>query len=436
MFKSTTAIVSPVRGGLQPLSLQTSKGPSRRRFARAAVIEHSPRIYFVFWVLGVAGIFWPFVTVAVLLSRTPEARSELAHRHFVFVAAMLSVSLPVGILYFGLDLARLIGALANISVWIFLATAARSTFSSFLLSRRVLELVALQGIVTFLAMRSFPRDFVLPIFSDSMNWAPVGVRLLATDRIVYWDWYGEVALRSSGIMGNPTWAGAFAAAGVLMGIDRLWRLRVDRVLALLAIALGLYSIGFSLSRSTMVALTVGIVLYFVVQCFRRGSVGRFASGLAVFAVLLVVLGIYGNQVSSSIIALNEERSGSLDTRGAIYEATWAGIQQNSTLLLGYGLKPREQYLVASVASHSTYLGLVYRGGPLALLALLSCFFALAVRGLRSSSSLGLSLLALVSIWSLVEDLDVGHLLPIVLALAIRLIQDCEDVFSRAEEGVD
>jgi len=80
---------------------------------------------------------------------------------------------------------------------------------------------------------------------------------------------------------------------------------------------------------------------------------------------------------------NSVREGSYGSRSAIYSATWRAVQDLPFPLIGNGVKDRVTGLVASMGTHGTYLGLLYRGGWLAALGLAMWLLALAWRSWRS-----------------------------------------------------
>jgi hypothetical protein len=119
---------------------------------------------------------------------------------------------------------------------------------------------------------------------------------------------------------------------------------------------------------------------------------------------------------------NSVREGSYGSRSAIYTLTWAAIQDLPFPLLGNGVKDRVPGLAASLGTHSSYLGLVYRGGWLAAAGLLMWLLALARRSWRAGSPLALGAAAFAAVWLAAEDLDVGHLGPLAMVLSLAAIR--------------
>lgn len=370
--------------------------------------------YIPLWVVGLAGLYWPLVLLVLL---PPFVRRRLPGASLTALALffVLFLSIPVGALSYGVDVARVVSAVGNGTIWLALAALFALRPSGAAVARGLGTLVIFQGFVIAVAALLHPAELPVPLLHDSMGWAPSGVAMMASNSLFIEGWLGEAAFRSAGIMGNPTWCGALGAIGVLAALDR-FRRRGDRVWATAVLAAGLLALVLSLSRASLGALALALAVASVMVVGRRSwHLGALLALAALAAGVVVTVGAWSTLVDA-LQEINDQRSGSLTTRSAIYAETWRGITQHPFPLLGYGVKPQEEDLVASVASHSTYLGLVYRMGVAGLLLFLGLLAALLVSALKRGDALAGALMMFVVVWCVLEDFDTGHLLPLALLI--------------------
>ncbi|MFF0240484.1 O-antigen ligase family protein [Rhodococcus pyridinivorans] len=203
-------------------------------------------------------------------------------------------------------------------------------------------------------------------------------------------------------------------------------------MSIATIAFGALSVHLSLSR----AVEIGLIAAFIFMLLT--AIGIRSSGPTRWSI--VILGTVGvavgcifswDRLVDLATSINSQREGSLVSRSAIYEATWMHIQALKVPLAGFGVKPQLDYLVASVATHSTLLGLTFRGGIIALVVYL-LFLAIGARtAWRTKNVAGAGIVVLVAAWTVLEDFDPGHLVPLglVVCFASRSIstQNCEAV---------
>lgn len=378
--------------------------------------------YPVLWLVGVGGFYWVIVGlagVAYLLSRRRVA--TIAAPAIAVIAALL-LSLPVGVVAFGFDPSRVASFFGNVLVWvalIALLTLAEDRPIADTVSRAVLVIGICQALLTGAAEALHPRQLPLPLLAGLAHLMPSGPAAFDTNVLYVQDWLGQVAFRSAGIMAQPTWGGVFGALTCIVAVAVIVRRRGRwRWVALVAAPCGLYSVVLSLSRSTELCLAAGALVGLLVA-IRRRSRAAFAVLSTVGALLAVVIGIgYASQFARLAININDARQGSLTSRSAIYAQTWKLFRQLPFPALGYGIKPKDTALVASVATHSSYLGMLFRGGVLGTLALLLVFVVVLIRAVRAGDGFAAWIAALTTVWCVLEDFDPGHLLPLGLALAV------------------
>lgn len=388
--------------------------------------------YPALWLLGLAFLFWPLTLVRVVIRR--GARRTVPPWPLLAVVAALAASLLIALMSTP-PLGRLLGAALNLAVWLVLLLALTEPGKPGCrdgIAQGLIDVALVQSVLVLLARLLYPafEGAVLPaarLLPQSLAQQP-NVAAFTTVRLAFPDYFGRVVLRTGGLFGTPTWAAMLAAIAVLLvlaGTDHgpargsapVWRAGYVVVL-LPALVLGY-------SRNTALALFFGVGVLGFAALRRHG--GAVSVHVVAWALLPVLLGVV---LYAPLAALardyNSVRAGSLVSRLEIYRATLGEVREAPVPGLGLGVKQEQQGLVASVGSHSTYLGLTYRGGPAALVGLVWWLLALARRGIRDRSPVSLALVAMTSLWAVGEDLDVGHLAPLALLLAAMPHDACDD----------
>jgi hypothetical protein len=393
----------------------------------AAVGVHYWR--FAYWVLLAYPIMWMLGFGAAVLSLLGlvglvvlfRSRITLASALPLIVAGAILISSAIGVLVFGFLPDRIIGMIGNLLVWVAIAAliATRDAVDSYQALLRILSWTALtQGVVILAALIAYPSTLGVPVLGALGFSLPSGLSEFANPEIVRMDWLGGERLRSIGTMGNPTWSGAVGVIGVIasIGLTRNAPMRW-RIMAVAGIAGGGLAIACSLSRALYPAAAAAALVGLILLIHKRSPLAAWiTSGVTVVLGLTLALSMAG-QILDWLGAVNEDRAGSLTSRSGIYERTWEYVVQLIVPFFGYGIKPQYSDLVASVATHSTYLGLLFRGGIIALAACLA-FLWLALRtSVRTGNLLASILVVFVAAWCVLEDLDVGHLVPLALVFA-------------------
>ncbi|MGY1635474.1 O-antigen ligase family protein [Geodermatophilus sp. SYSU D00742] len=387
--------------------------------SRRVVLAYAP-----LWLLGAGFLWWPWVLVRLLLRLRRDHRPPLLVSG---IAVLLLLSLVLA-LPSGPSAGRVLGALLNLAVWVTVAlfVAARPGTAELAgIGRGLVDLALVQAVLTLLAWLAHPRfqDLRLPldhVLPAGLTEDP-SISAFTTTHLAFLDYFGQPVVRSAGILGNPTWSGALAALGILLllvGVRYVPRGGAAGVaLTLGCVAVLVPSLVLAYSRNTVLALLVALAAAAVVALRRRTGPAVFGALVCLaVAVLVAVLALV--PVASLVSDLNATRAGSAETRGDIYATTWERITAAPTPFLGSGVKERVPGLVASLGSHSTYLGLVYRGGFLAAALLLAALTAAGLRAWRDRDGTALALVVFTAVWSIAEDLDVGHFVPLALALAL------------------
>ena len=377
------------------------------------------RSYALFWVLGLGFLWWP-----VLLLRALRARvrgTTVAFLPLVIVVG-LALSLLVAALS-GASLPRVFSAGYNVSIWLTLAVLTTVRIDVTAVVRGIAQLAGLQsaavlaalGLYPVLSGAPLPSTFVLPA---SLAEDP-GFESFTTIRLVAEDYFGGTVLQTAGFFGNPTWAGVLAALGILATVHLLSRGGTrSRALYAGLLVLDGAVLYLSYSRNTWLALGAALLAMAVLTMARRQQWFTLAvtavSGLG--AVVYVLVSI---DLGATFEYYNSVREGSLESRTEIYEMTWRAIVDSPFPLIGSGIKERVPGLVASLGTHSGYLGILYRGGWLAIAALVLWLVVLMWRSLRVSP-LAMGSAVLATVWFVAEDVDAGHLAPLALVLAFAL----------------
>ena len=409
---------------VQPRSTE-APAPSARFLRSFQILTFG---YPLLWVVGVGGLYWVLVGLAgALYLARRRMVDRLALPLLVLVIALLA-SLPIGVLSFGLDVSRVASFFGNVLVWvavIALVGVARELPGEMVrtVSRGLIVIGVLQALATFAGQVLYPSVPPVPLLGPVADRLPSGLGAFANQGGLYvLDWLNGAAFRSTGLMAQPTWAGAVGALAIIVGVRALvTERRAWRLAGAAAVLGGLYSLDLSLSRSTEISLVVASLVGIVVA-LRRFSAVLFAVLAAVLVlVATAVLLTSGRQIGTLLEDVNNARAGSLDSRSAIYTQTFDLVQRLPLPVLGYGIKPKEQGLVASVATHSSYLGLLFRSGALGLLAMLIFFAIVLALAVHTANGWAATLAVLTIMWCTLEDFDPGHLVPLGIVLAVALI---------------
>ena len=386
----------------------------------------SIRGYALFWLAGLGFLWWPVLAVRALSTRQPTRRADVFP---VLIAALLVLSL-VWAAVRGAEVGRLAGASFNLVVWVALALLSRLRLDVMSICRGVAQLAALQSVAVLLAFAVYPAvsGLRLPatlVLPGSLTDDPA-FESFTVVRLITEDYFGETVLRSAGFFGNATWGGALSALGLLCSLPLLARARrpVARFGYGVFLVLDAVVLYLSYSRNTWIAVAGALVAMAVVVLWRRG--GWFSLTVLATSAVGGVAWLVGSQDVNALFAdFNSVREGSLDSRTAIYSLTWQAVVDSSFPLLGNGVKDRVPGLVASLGTHGTYLGILYRGGWLVAVLLVVWLLVLAARAWRSGSPLGVGAAVFAAVWFVAEDVDAGHMAPLALLIAVAATQTGE-----------
>ena len=394
--------------------------------------------YPLLWILGVAGFYWILLAAGAVgyLVRTQLSRLTWA---VLAVPAVLVLSAPIGLIATSADPSRLVGLAANVTVWV--ATAAviqlTETADESQSLSRALTLVGLgQGLITMLAVVAYPKPLPIPLLESLAPLVPGGLRAFMENSLYFPSWLDGMAYRSAGMMGQPTWAGAVAMLSLIASLHLLVRARergLWRWIAICALPMTVLSLNLSLSRAATLGIAIALAAGLMVAVRRLPGPAYFTlvilCAIAGTIVLLTVMPSIVDWAGS----VNAQREGSLTTRSEIYNATWQLITHHPFPLLGYGVKPEGAELVAPIATHSTYLGILFRGGILGLALLAVLYLATLRTSVAAASIWATTASVFIIAWSVFEDMDPGHLVPLAIPLAIAWARS-EQKTTRGPEG--
>lgn len=370
--------------------------------------------YPALWLIGFAPLFWVFLGVFAL-RHVLTGKFSRSGTVYLAISATLFLSSVVGVAHFGFSASRMIGLLANICVWISLAwlcSISVSRAAAVSLSRSIVVVGGVQGLATAVAVAIYPAQLPVPLLSGVSGNFPQSVHAFMRNNLAVEGWLGETTLRSAGLSGNPTWAGGFAAIAFLVSLWLFYNSSLRwRLVASVSAVFSLYSVELSLSRMASMLLVAAIVVVALTFCYRhlRSVFPLIIGGFFLAAAALTTL--FRDRLYSAVLDLDAQRAGSSQSRGSIYRATFEYVTDLGAPIVGYGIKPQEDALVASIASHSTYLGILFRGGAISLLLYAIAMILLLRFGLLAKSNVTVGVAFFVATWTALQDLDTGHLVP-------------------------
>lgn len=385
--------------------------------------------YPVLWLLGLAVLFWPLLLLRVCLVRRPR---HVPPGLLIAITFLLAVSLAVAVAMGETAPGRALSAVYNIVIWQFLVVALAIKWTGRDLKqviRGVITLATLQGVVVFVAIWTYPRGSGLrPLLTYLLPASAVSdpsTQSFFVNNLAFADYYSGPVLRTSGFFGHPNWGAGLAGIAVILvaGAFPSWRsdnrgrLVTLRMAQLLACAVPLQ---YAYSRTTVVAvvfsLGVGAVVALCTRTRRRTWVPIISAGL----LAIMVKGLTTDW-TAAYDKFNAPRLGSLLSRSDVYRRTWDVIVDRPVTVLGVGTKERISGLAASLGTHSSYLGLVYRAGWIAAAAFVILIVTLFLVAVYRGQWLAVALISFVGLWSAAEDFDVGHLMPLGLLMSYLLV---------------
>ena len=373
------------------------------------------RSYAVFWALGLGFLWWP-----ILLLRAFRARIQGTAVTFCPCRRGLPVAVPAGGGVAGASLSRVFSAGYNVTIWITLAVLTTVPLDPRALVRGVAQLAGIQSVAVLAALGLYPlldgarlpSSFFLPA---TLAQDPA-FESFTTVRLVVQDYFGGAVLRTAGFFGNPTWAGALAALGVLVSVQLLRGGGMARGFYAGLLVLDLVVLYLSYSRNTWLALGAALLAMAVVTLARRRSgspslvTATAGRGALVYVMVSVDLG-------ATFEDYNSVREGSLESRTAIYEVTWGAIrsalpadrQRHQGTDAGPGRQPRHAQWLPGHPVPGRLVGT--RGAALAYRSGVAVATGVSARhGQRGVRDL----------WFVAEDVDAGHLAPLALVMAFAL----------------
>lgn len=392
------------------------------RFHRLVVV------FPVFWLLGLAPLFWVVAAIWAGLSlitvRTPRCVVTHVSALSALVAVALLISIPLGLAGSIGGSSRAVSAAVLAGQWLLFGEVLRRYWNNderWSLLRALLLVSLFHGLLVVALVLGVPWPQALPLQT-----LPSGLPGIdANPSPLSESWFGGPVLRASGIQSNPTWSGAFGAVSLALGLRSLLAGR-DRLLAGIVLLGSVFVIWLSYARAVWVATLFAVAVGVAVLLSRYFPRTWLAALHLIPAAVLSVLLLWWSEWTDVWSRVDSVRQGSSDSREAIYAATIELLAQHPLPLLGWGIKPEVGELVASVGSHSTYLGLAHRGGILGLglaISLLACVIVLTV---RFRDALALAAASGVALWAVFEDLDAGHFVLVALACLVATIPGNSD----------
>lgn len=374
-------------------------------------------------VLSGLGFLW---TVAIVAA-TPSI--VINQRRFTHGARLVSLSFTALAFFLAMraiisaafepeiPVMELAGAVFAASIWLWLGLAINGAMSPTVvrtLWHTLAWIITVQGALTLGAMTGLvPMVIRTPLWSYLGNIASLEP-WLAFD-LARVSWFGIPILRSAGIQAEPVWAGGLAG-GYLLAATLAGRhnLGMGPVLFGVASICATISLFLSYSRATWILFFTFLVLAMGSRHFRMRSLIIIAVPILLGAIIYAA---YVGPEPPIIDALDELRPGSSEARLSLYRAAMTDRSLGS-VLYGHGVK-YETIDGLPIGSHSTPLSIYYRGGILALTLLIAGALSLGWWVMRSRDFV-LYPIVFVGAWTIFEDFDVGHLMPLILIAVVSL----------------
>jgi len=390
-------------------------------------LNKSPFIIFCypfFWLMGLVPLFWPILLWFLLQEAIFRGKFSRPSNLIYILCIFLVCSLPVPFLMGeAVESTRTAGALANVLVWIVMALilGEKNSINNRGLTNSLLFVVAAQGSFTtsaivFKTIRDRLPFQLFDIFGSS-------AARFNEQNLFFQDWLGQVVFRSSGMSGNPTWAGALALGGIFLAAA-VFRNKAlgSKLLASLAIFGGVVNLYLSQSRAVWMGGLLALMFSYLHYLYKSKPENSMLLSITTIGVILSVFVVNFQFLANLILAVDESRAGSRTARFDIYTSTLSKLSEIPFPILGYGIKLQQEGLVANLGSHSTMLGALYKGGVVAFTILIAVFLNLLNSSLKTKSSISCLAVSFLMFWSLFEDIDAGHLAPLIFLHLFNLGQ--------------
>lgn len=340
--------------------------------------------FILFWFLGVDQLFFMVFCVVGFCSYLTSQKSY-SSREVVFFAlfvlvtffSILQISSPLRYLTYirneGVYIAMLF---IFLSASLFSAKNARTTNKIYL----ALLVFSLQcSLVAFLASNGFNIGFkslaayIMPDVGSAYLRSMVYKNSVQAEAT----WFAQGFIRPRGLMMYPnTMAGILASSMAIKAyFARKYFIRKKMLIAtvcVVAIAMDVFSIYSSLSRSTWIGLTAALVILPFV--YRTSIVAKI---FPIFMVGALGLVVYISGLYKGIAKRLFEKTHSNEGRGLNYQLIWEETTSSwDKLLFGHGTQIDHWLLNIPLGSHSTYLGIFFKYGTIGSIFFLLFLFML------------------------------------------------------------
>lgn len=337
----------------------------------------------VWWALGLEQLVWLPVSVWAAL-KTVMSRDRI--RVPMPLVLLLAAGLPVLASVGGIEeptrfvtYGRSLWSYASfVAIAFVIANGVRSRGDGIRLLRGLAIGIGVNGLLGLLAITGVLRpSFLAPvadlILPDALATTDLGRRFVERS-LGGPGWFAPIGsyFRVSGLFLFSTMhAAALASSVPLIALAvRVEPVRTLRYAWLVALGLSVVNLGFTTGRTAIVALAFGFAVFLMhTLTARRTWIPRLV-GIAVVAVTVSVASVVAitqplDAVGASIL---EARGSSTSDRLRIYRVTVAEVLERP--LTGWGTERDRPGLPYPAGSHSTYLGVLYKHGAIALLLLI------------------------------------------------------------------
>lgn len=340
----------------------------------------------LWWILGFDFIIYHFFSIYFLLKYPyvfkPDSSSKVC-----FSLLLLMLFLGLVISYFSMDyeVFRYFAALNNISVLFvgycyfcmvrFMLRSEVVTYSQ--VAKAVFPIAVVYILLTFLlfyfVVQGAVDKIVVPtLFGLLTPDAPGLLGQYQKAILISSNWFlGDSQPRLFILAPYATGTALVGCCVAFFGLAHLSYSKVGRLISIVFLLAMFIGVVLTLSRATIAGYILGALMLFAAAIPRKFY-------MLIIPVLPVVIIMAVPHLLDLYQASLESRQGSTDTRFFSYLLS-LNIVLSENIFTGIGVKPRYEHMLIPVGSHSTFVGVLVRGGGFALFFAMMLFILIPIK---------------------------------------------------------